>query len=61
MNIDVSKWKTEITKDVSPPTITYINSERGIEYTVHDGFLNYVEVYPSQSQLNLECQGNQER
>jgi hypothetical protein len=59
LDIDISKWNNEKTPDVSPPTITYVNEEKGIELTVHQGLLNYVEVYPSKSQSNLKCPENE--
>jgi hypothetical protein len=55
LRIDVSKWSKEVTPDVSPPTITYVNKEKGIEFSVHNGLLNYVEVYPSLGQSDFEC------
>ena len=55
LRINVSKWEKAETNDISPATISYSNSKKGFTYDVHNKFLNYVSVFPSDKQDYLQC------
>ena len=55
LGIDVSGLETVVPKDMWPPPITYYNPDKGIDYTVYKGILNFVYVYQSNDLDNLQC------
>jgi hypothetical protein len=55
LGIDVSDWNARVSKGVAGLLITYSNLDKGIEYHVNKGILNFILVYPANELDYLKC------
>lgn len=55
LKIDISGLETGTVREMSPSPITYYNPDKGVDYTVLNGLINFVQVYQPRDLKYLQC------
>jgi hypothetical protein len=55
LGINVSNWEISETSDTGQRSITYLNSEKGVNLEVEDNVLTNIDVYPAEDFDYLLC------